>query len=60
MLTRMYVRVASALARETGATAAEYAIMASLIAVVVIVAVAAVGTATNALFSDVRLLNALQ
>ena len=37
---------------ENGATSVEYAIMASLIALVVISAVAAVGLATNTLFSD--------
>ena len=37
---------------ENGATSVEYAIMASLIAVVIIAAVTAVGLATNTLFSD--------
>ena len=37
---------------EQGATAAEYAIMVSLIAVVIIVAVTALGLATNDLFSE--------
>ena len=37
---------------EDGATAAEYAIMVSLIAVVVVAAVTALGLAVNALFSE--------
>lgn len=39
--------------RERGATAAEYAIMASLIAGVIFLAVTAVGLATNGLFESV-------
>jgi len=37
--------------RERGATSAEYALIASLIAVVVIVAVALLGTSTSGLFN---------
>ena len=39
--------------REEGATAAEYAIMVGLIAIVIIVAVQLIGTNTNALFASV-------
>ncbi|ACV68459.1 Flp family type IVb pilin [Desulfohalobium retbaense] len=39
---------------EQGATATEYAIMISLIAVVIIVAVTALGLATNDLFSEAK------
>ena len=39
--------------REEGATAAEYAIMVGLIAIVIILAVQLVGTNTNALFASV-------
>jgi len=45
-------RIASFLHDERGATAAEYAIMASLIAVVIIGAVTLLGLATNALFNE--------
>jgi pilus assembly protein Flp/PilA len=38
---------------QRGATAAEYAIMATLIAMVIIAAVAALGLATNGLFQSV-------
>ena len=40
---------------QRGATAAEYAILASLIAVVIIGAVAALGTAVNGLFNSVQI-----
>jgi len=39
--------------RENGATAAEYAIMVGLIAIIIIVAVQLIGTNTNALFASV-------
>ena len=48
----MKSRMQTFLFDEEGATAAEYAIMISLIAVVVIAAVAALGLAVNSLFSE--------
>jgi len=50
-MLRWYVRVGS---EERGATAIEYALMISLIAVVVITAVAFLGTTTSAQFDNVQ------
>jgi pilus assembly protein Flp/PilA len=54
MLTRMYVRLSSALASDEGATAVEYGIMASAIAAVIVVVVIAVGAAVDNMFADLN------
>ena len=50
MLTRTQQRIAVQLASNEGATAVEYAIMASLVAVVIVLAVAAMGARVSAIF----------
>jgi Flp pilus assembly pilin Flp len=50
----MFNRIVTFLISEEGAMAAEYAVMTSLIAVVIIAAVAFLGTNTSNLFQGVR------
>lgn len=52
MLTKLYVRMQTALASEEGATAVEYGIMVALIAVVIIIAVRALGVNLSGTFDD--------
>lgn len=52
MLTAIFNFLLTCYRAERGATAVEYAIMASLIAVVVVGAVAALGIGTNGLFQS--------
>jgi pilus assembly protein Flp/PilA len=49
---RMLNKIGAFLSEDQGATAAEYAIMISLIALVILVAVAFLGSATRGLFSE--------
>lgn len=53
-------RFAQRLRDQRGATAAEYALLAALIAVVIVAAVTAIGLAVSDLFSDPQLNDALQ
>jgi pilus assembly protein Flp/PilA len=53
MLTKLYVRAQSLMAKEDGATAVEYGLMVALIAVVIIVAVTTLGTNLNAMFEKI-------
>jgi Flp pilus assembly pilin Flp len=52
MWTRLYVQAMTALGGDEGATSAEYAIMASLIAVAIILAVTTLGVAVGVLFDN--------
>ena len=49
----MYSRVTAFFSDESGATAIEYALIASLIAIVIIGAITAVGTSLNSTFNEV-------
>lgn len=53
MLTKLYVRLQNAVAKDEGVTAVEYGIMVALIAVVIIVAVTALGGNLSTLFNGV-------
>lgn len=54
MLTRLYVRLQTAMIRDEGATAVEYGIMVALIAAVIVGVVAAIGTKLNGAFGTVN------
>ncbi|MCL5291399.1 MAG: Flp family type IVb pilin [Actinobacteria bacterium] len=53
MLTKLYCRVVSRLKSEEGATAVEYGIMVSLIAVAIILVVTAMGAQLKTVFNNV-------
>jgi pilus assembly protein Flp/PilA len=46
-------RITAFLANESGATAVEYALLASLIAIVIVTTVTAIGTKLNGVFNEV-------
>jgi pilus assembly protein Flp/PilA len=49
---RLVLRIRAAMTREEGATSVEYALMVSLIAIVIIAAVIVLGTAVSTIFND--------
>lgn len=51
-MTHLYCRLYVARANERGATAVEYALMVTFIAIVIIVAVLALGTKLSSVFQD--------
>lgn len=51
-MTHLYCRLYAARATERGATAVEYALMVTFIAIVIIVAVLALGTKLSSVFQD--------
>ena len=51
---KYYAKIQALLSRDTGATAVEYALLVSLIAVAIIVAVRALGISVSGIFDNVR------
>ena len=51
---KYYAKIQALQSRDTGATAVEYALLVSLIAVAIIVAVRALGVSVSGIFDNVR------
>jgi pilus assembly protein Flp/PilA len=51
---KIYAKIQAMLSQDTGATAVEYALLVSLIAVAIIIAVRALGLSVSGIFDNVR------